>query len=63
MIRVSVLYPQGSTFDFDYYTTKHMPMVAEKIGSGLVRWEVDKGIATNQPTPFVAIGHMYFNAI
>lgn len=35
MIIVSVTYPAtaGSTFDLDYYRTKHMPLVRERWGS------------------------------
>lgn len=66
MIRVSVLYPQGGKFDQDYYVNKHMPMIAEKTGAALIRWEVDKGIAgatPGSPAPFAAVGHLYFNSV
>lgn len=66
MIRVSAMYPQGGKFDADYYATKHMPMVAEKCGAALVRYEIDKGVggaAPGQPAPFAMIGHMYFNSM
>jgi uncharacterized protein (TIGR02118 family) len=66
MIRVSAMYPQGGKFDADYYATKHMPMVAEKCGAALVRYEIDKGVggmAPGQPAPYVMIGHMYFNSM
>jgi uncharacterized protein (TIGR02118 family) len=66
MIRVSVFYPQGSSFDHDYYVNKHMKMVAEKVGDVLLRYEVDKGLggaAPGSPAPFVTIGHLYFNSV
>jgi uncharacterized protein (TIGR02118 family) len=66
MIRVSAMYPQGGKFDADYYATKHMPMIAEKCGAALVRYEIDKGVAgaaPGQPAPFAMIGHMYFNSV
>lgn len=69
MIRVSVLYANesGKKFDLDYYKTKHMTMVAERLKSfGIVRCEVDKGIGTGAPgapAPFIAAGHIYFNAL
>jgi uncharacterized protein (TIGR02118 family) len=66
MIRVSVMYPQGGKFDADYYEKKHMPMVAEKIGAALLKWEFDKGVAggqPGQPAPYVGVGHMYFNSV
>ena len=33
MISVVILYPQSddTTFDMDYYTSKHMPLLAEAI--------------------------------
>lgn len=42
MIDVTILYPkaEGSTFDLDYYATKHMPMFAEALGDACVRWGV-----------------------
>ena len=69
MIRVSVLYPQkdGARFDHDYYARKHMPMVGERLKTfGLLRYEVDKGLAggaPGAPAPFVAACHLYFNAV
>ena len=69
MIRVSVLYPhkEGGKFDHDYYAQKHMPLVKARLGGlGLVRLEIDKGLAggaPDAPAPFVCIGHLYFNAL
>ncbi|HEY93393.1 MAG TPA: EthD family reductase [Dehalococcoidia bacterium] len=66
MIRLAVLYPNetGKKFDMDYYLNKHIPMVNDTLGNlGLVRTEVDKGIASiepGSPPPFVAICYMYF---
>ena len=68
MVRVTVLYPNESAkrFDHDYYARKHMPMVMERLkGSGMLRYEVDKGLAgggLGAPAPFVAACHLYFNA-
>ena len=69
MIRVSVLYPtkEGGKFDHAYYAQKHMPLVKERIGKlGLVRLEIDRGIAggaPGAPAPFACIGHLYFNSV
>jgi uncharacterized protein (TIGR02118 family) len=66
MIRVSAMYPQGGKFDAEYYEKKHMPMVAEKCGAAMIRYEIDKGVggaAPGQPAPYVMIGHMYFNSL
>ncbi len=68
MVRVTVLYPNESAkrFDHDYYASKHLPMVMERLkGSGMLRYEVDKGLAGGGPggsPPFVAACHLYFNA-
>ena len=68
MVRVTVLYPNESAkrFDHDYYASKHLPMVMERLkGSGMLRYEVDKGLAgggPGAPAPFVAACHLYFNA-
>jgi uncharacterized protein (TIGR02118 family) len=69
MIRVTVLYPNeaGKRFDLDYYTHKHMTLVRDRLASfGLVRTEVDKGVAggaPGAPAPFACIGHVYFDAL
>ena len=69
MIRISVLYPtsEGKKFDVDYYVKTHMKLVRDRLTSfGLVRTEVDKGLAggaPGSPAPYVAIGHVYFNAL
>jgi uncharacterized protein (TIGR02118 family) len=43
-----------------------MPLVETRLkGFGLVRWEVDMGVAGGTPgsdAPFVAMGHLYFKA-
>jgi uncharacterized protein (TIGR02118 family) len=69
MIRVTVLYPNesGKKFDVDYYTNKHMKLVTDRLKSfGVVRTEVDKGVAggaPGAPAPYVCIGHVYFNSL
>lgn len=44
MIRVTFLYPKtdDSTFDMDYYTSTHMPMLAAALGDDCQRWGADK---------------------
>jgi uncharacterized protein (TIGR02118 family) len=64
LIKVSVLYPfaEGKTFDMAYYETNHMPMVAGFLGSNLVKYTIEKGVASgipNTPLPFMAIGSFY----
>jgi uncharacterized protein (TIGR02118 family) len=69
MVRISVLYPNesGKKFDHDYFVNKHMKLVRDRLGAfGLVRTEVDKGVASGAPgapAPYVAVGHVYFNAL
>jgi uncharacterized protein (TIGR02118 family) len=69
MIRMSVMYPssEGTTFDYDYYAQKHMALVHERLGPlGLLRVEVDKGLAggaPGSPAPFACMGHFYFNSL
>ncbi len=68
LIKVSVMYPfaEGKTFDMGYYETKHMPMVAGYLGSNLVKYTIEKGIASgipNQPMPYMAIGTFYVKSL
>lgn len=68
MIKVTILYPngEGKTFDMDYYSTKHMPMIASLLGDSLKRYEIDKGIAGRTPNdaiPYLAIGYLYFDKL
>ena len=58
MVRVTVLYPNESAkrFDHEYYARKHMPIAAQ--GFGMLRYEVDKGLAAGgpgAPAPFIAV--------
>src|SRR5215204_6273247 len=63
LIKISVMYPfsEGKTFNMEYYETKHMPMVAGYLGSNLVKYTIDKGVASGMPnqTPYMAIGTFY----
>ena len=67
MVRISVLYPNepGKRFDHTYYAQKHLPLLMDRLkGYGMLRYEVDKGLAGGgaAPAPFVAACHLYFNA-
>jgi uncharacterized protein (TIGR02118 family) len=64
LIKVSIMYPyaEGKTFNVEYYETKHMPMVAKFLGSNLVKYTIEKGVASgipNTPLPYMAIGSFY----
>ena len=66
MIKVTILYPNGDgkKFDMDYYSNKHMPMIASLLGDSLKMFAIDKGIAGRNPTdpiPYLAIGYLYFD--
>lgn len=68
LIKVSIMYPfsEGKTFDIEYYETKHMPMVAGFLGANLVRYTIEKGLASgipNQPLPYIAIGAFYVKSL
>jgi uncharacterized protein (TIGR02118 family) len=68
LIKISVMYPyaEGKTFNMAYYETKHMPMVAGFLGSNLVKYTIEKGLASgipNQPLPFMAIGTFYVKSL
>ncbi|WP_318344554.1 EthD family reductase [Flagellimonas baculiformis] len=68
MFKVTILYPngEGSTFDMDYYETKHMPMVAGFLGDNLKFYEIDRGISGRTPNdkpPYAAVGYFYIDNI
>ena len=64
MIKMSVYYPAagGSTFDHDYYRTRHMPLIQERLGDACLRYEIDRGLAGREAgsaPEFVAACHVY----
>ena len=68
LIKVTVMYPfaEGKTFNMEYYESKHMPMVAAYLGSNLVKYTIEKGVASgmpNTPLPFMAIGTFYVKSL
>jgi len=68
LIKVSIMYPfaEGKTFDMEYYETNHMPMVAGFLGSNLVKYTIEKGLASGIPNtqlPFMAIGSFYVKSL
>jgi len=54
MISVHIMYPktEDSTFDMDYYTSSHMPMLANALGDACTGW----GAITVKAGPWAAIG-------
>ena len=69
MIRISVMYPAtpGSRFDWDYYLGPHLDLSRRLLGGrGLVRTEIDKGLAgfpPGAPPPYHAVGHLFFRTL
>ncbi|HEU0168894.1 MAG TPA: EthD family reductase [Chloroflexota bacterium] len=68
MHRLTVAYParEGATFDFDYYRTKHLPMVMSHIGPSAKRAEVGRGVAgaaPGAPSPYMAIGQIWIEGL
>jgi len=68
LIKISVMYPytEGKTFNLDYYSNKHMPMVANLLGSNLVKYTIEKGLTGGtpvQPLPYMAIGTFYVKSL
>ncbi|SKB87027.1 EthD family reductase [Dyadobacter psychrophilus] len=68
LTKISIMYPfaEGKTFNMEYYETKHMPMVAGYLGANLVKYTIEKGLASgipNQPLPFLAIGTFYVKSL
>lgn len=54
MISVTILYPKTdeSTFDMDYYTSTHMPMLADALGDDCAAW----GASTIKGGDYAAMG-------
>ena len=68
LIKVSIMYPfaEGKTFNMEYYETKHMPMVAKFLESNLVKYTIEKGVASglpNTPLPYMAVGSFYVKSL
>ena len=62
------MYPlsEGKTFNMEYYQTKNMPMVANFLGANMVKYTIEKGLASgipNQPLPYMAIGTFYVKSL
>ena len=67
-IKVTIMYANGDdkTFDMDYYTQSHMPMLAELFGEAMIKYEIDEGMAgrtPDDPLPYLAIGYLHFNSL
>src|ERR1700749_1232001 len=70
MVVCSIVYPNGpdARFDFDYYLTKHIPLVTGvlRAHSGYRGTRVEKGItgaAPGTPAAYLAVCHFAFDSI
>lgn len=68
MIKANVLYPHkaDAAFDMNYYLSKHMPLVRERLGGALKGASVDQGIAggvPNSPPPFAVVTSLLFDSV
>jgi len=54
MLSIAILYPrtEDSTFDMDYYTSTHMPMLADALGDACQGW----GASTVKAGKWAAMG-------
>jgi uncharacterized protein (TIGR02118 family) len=68
MITVNVVYPtqEGGTFDLEYYLSKHIPMVKERLHGALRGVTVEVGLANavpGAPLPYVALCDLKFDSV
>jgi uncharacterized protein (TIGR02118 family) len=68
VIKVSVLYPNGSgaKFDMNYYMKSHMPMVQKKLGNDLKGMSIEEGLGgmpPGSPAPYVAGCGLLFESV
>ncbi len=68
MIRIAAMYPktEGKSFDMEYYKNNHLKLVNKRLSPlGLVRTELDSGIAGlgGTPAPYHAIGYLVFESM
>jgi uncharacterized protein (TIGR02118 family) len=68
MVKVYVIYPNNSdgNFDMDYYLSKHMPMVRDRMGAALEGMTVDDGLSGALPgtqAAFRVIAALTFDSV
>ncbi|WP_299938429.1 EthD family reductase [uncultured Pelagimonas sp.] len=66
-VSLQVLYPVSTdaTFDHDYYTATHIPLVGEHMGAHIQSTSISKGIAGGPDVPagFYVVATMVFAAM
>jgi uncharacterized protein (TIGR02118 family) len=68
MIKMTVMYPYDDSkrFDMDYYLTKHMALVKEKVGDALVKVTVDRGLGgpgPDMPPVYTTMCQLFFESM
>lgn len=68
LTKITILYPggEGKSFDMEYYSNNHMPMLEELFGENLIKLEIDEGVSgrtPGDPIPYLAIGYLYFDSL
>ncbi len=68
MIKVSVLYPsgEGKTFDMEYYTNTHIPLVGGLLGDAVKGATVEKGLGGAIPgstATYTTMANLYFESM
>ena len=68
MIKISVMYSNkpGMRFDHDYYRTKHLPLIKNRMGAALKHYTIDKGLADREGrplSPYVAMCHLLCDSV
>ena len=64
MTRVTVIYPRkdDAKFDFDYYTSKHIPFVTKLLGKKIeVRWGISS--VNGAPPAFVCVATISIDSV
>ena len=67
MPTVSVVYPrrEGATFDFDYYSSRHLPLLAQRWrDAGLLDARALRGVSTpdGSASPYLAMAFLRFGS-
>ena len=66
MIKVGVFYPLTKKFDWDYYITKHTPMIQKLLSPALKRVDIEEGLAgggPGAPATYTTICNLHFESI
>jgi uncharacterized protein (TIGR02118 family) len=66
MIKVGVFYPLTKNFDWDYYLTRHTPLVELRLKPALKKVEIEQGIAgggPGAPATYTTICQLHFDSV